>query len=70
MYASFSSSLIFAGWFVALLFVSPLSDKFGRKKLVFINGAVIAVSALIAAFSVDYWMFVAFRILVGFGKGT
>ena len=70
VYASMSSSLIFAGWFVALLLVSSLSDKYGRKKLAFINGALIAVSALIAAFSVDYWMFVAFRVLIGFGIGT
>ena len=55
---------------MALFLSSSLSDKFGRKKLIFINGALISVCAFVAAFSVDYWMFVTFRVLVGFGIGT
>ena len=72
VYGSLSSSLVFAGLVLALPLYSTLSDKYGRKKVIFINGILSAVCALIAAFAVDYWMFAVFRFLFGFflGKST
>ena len=70
VYASLSSSVIFAGWMLGLFIVSTLSDKYGRKKAIYINGALTALCGLIVAFSVDYWMFLSLRSLVGFGFGT
>lgn len=55
------------GSVLALPIVGIFSDKFGRKPVLLGGIALICVASVIQAASINYAMFVASRILVGFG---
>ena len=48
---------------------SILSDKFGRKTVVFPYAVLTYVCGFISAFAQTYWVFALFRALVGVGVG-
>ena len=64
-----STSVIFAGFFIGSIVVSSVSDKFGRKRPLFICGFICCVVHLVSAFSPAYWVFALFRAIVGFTIG-
>jgi len=54
------------GVFVGCIFWGWCSDKFGRRPSILIASAIQIVSSIIAAFSVNYMMFIFFRFLIAF----
>ncbi|KAJ7391895.1 hypothetical protein OS493_016191 [Desmophyllum pertusum] len=60
-----STSLLFAGWLIGALLGGVLSDKIGRKPVLFVFSIVCSLFALLAAFPNVFWLFMVFRLLVG-----
>ena len=64
----FSASL--AGMAVGCLFVAPLSDRFGRRKLMVAALSLVTVSMLASGFVTSVMQLMVLRLLVGVGVGT
>eukprot|EP00043_Microstomoeca_roanoka_P019501 m.220178 g.220178 ORF g.220178 m.220178 type:complete len:570 (-) comp17006_c2_seq15:199-1908(-) len=63
------SSVVFAGQLVGALFWGPFADKYGRKRGAFFPALLVTTAGLASAFSVDFYMLVSLRFLVGVGIG-
>jgi SP family arabinose:H+ symporter-like MFS transporter len=63
-----SSALL--GCIVGVGFSGVLSDRFGRKKVLFIAAVLFLISAIGFACSTDYQLLILFRILAGMGVGV
>lgn len=48
------------------IFIGPLSDKFGRKRLLVASMLLFAISSVLCIFATDIWMFNLMRLLQGF----
>jgi DHA1 family bicyclomycin/chloramphenicol resistance-like MFS transporter len=57
--------LWFAAFGVTLLVWGPLSDRFGRRPVLYIGMVLFLLSSLLCAFSQNVWQLIAFRILQG-----
>lgn len=77
--AEFQLTKIQLGWAVAsltltstlaMLIAGPLSDKYGRKSILYVAAALYSVSALGSAFAPNYTMLVLARMIGGFGVGA
>ena len=75
----FGLSKIELGWAVssltltatlAMMIAGPLSDKFGRKKLLSIAAVLYAISAIASAFAPTFIFLVIARMIGGFGVGA
>ncbi|XP_022799698.1 solute carrier family 22 member 5-like [Stylophora pistillata] len=66
IYGTVSSSLLFLGSLMGSTIISTLSDKFGRRVIIFTSGFVVALFSLLSAFPNSYWLFTLFRFIVGF----
>ncbi|MBO6575185.1 MAG: sugar porter family MFS transporter [Rhodothermales bacterium] len=75
----FSLSKIELGWAVssltltatlAMMTAGPLSDRFGRRKVLFWAAILFAVSAIASAFAPNFWTLVVARMIGGFGVGA
>ncbi|XP_022805229.1 solute carrier family 22 member 15-like [Stylophora pistillata] len=64
-----STSVIFAGFFVGSIVVGTLSDKFGRKRPLFICGFFCWLFNFVSAFAPTFWFFALCRSIVGFMLG-
>jgi len=64
-----STSVIFAGFFIGSIVVSSFSDKFGRKRPLFLCGFICCIFNLVSAFSPAFWVFALFRAILGFTIG-
>ena len=64
-----ATSIIFAGFFVGSLVVSPISDKYGRKIPLFVCGFLCSLFHFVSAFVQHFWLFALFRCIVGFMIG-
>ena len=64
-----STSVIFLGFFIGGIGVSPISDKFGRRLPLFVCGALCSVFHFFSALVPAYWVFALFRAIVGFMIG-
>ncbi|MGH9916522.1 MAG: MFS transporter, partial [Pyrinomonadaceae bacterium] len=62
-----SISVFAVGFSVAQLFVGPLTDRYGRKRLLMIGLLLALAGALGCIFSTRYSIFVGFRILQSIG---
>ncbi|KAI5643552.1 major facilitator superfamily domain-containing protein [Phthorimaea operculella] len=51
------------GYGVGLLFIGPLSDRWGRKKLIVITAVTSMITGVAKSFSDNYWIFVIFEFL-------
>ena len=55
---------------VGALIAGPLTDHFGRKFLLITDAAIYAVGALLSAFTVNWFMLVSSRTLIGLAIGA
>lgn len=55
---------------IAMMIAGPLSDKFGRRKILFFAASLYALSALCSAIATDFVFLVIARMLGGFGVGA
>uniref|UniRef100_A0A1A8DZC8 Solute carrier family 22 (Organic cation/carnitine transporter), member 5 n=1 Tax=Nothobranchius kadleci TaxID=1051664 RepID=A0A1A8DZC8_NOTKA len=61
----FASSTLFVGYLVGSLISGQLSDRFGRKKVVFVSLAAQSLSVLLQSFSQSWRMFCIMFLFVG-----
>ncbi|XP_078363730.1 uncharacterized protein LOC144647931 [Oculina patagonica] len=69
LYGTISSSLVFLGSLIGSILISTLSDKLGRKTIIFGAGCIVSLFGLLSAFPNGIWLFTVFRFVVGFGFG-
>ena len=55
---------------LAMMAAGPLSDAFGRRKVLFLAAVLYAVSAIASALAPSFWFLVAARMIGGFGVGA
>uniref|UniRef100_A0A0B7AMJ9 Major facilitator superfamily (MFS) profile domain-containing protein n=1 Tax=Arion vulgaris TaxID=1028688 RepID=A0A0B7AMJ9_9EUPU len=67
--APLTTSIQMGGVMVGAVLAGQLTDLFGRKKTVYLNGVCSAVFNIIAGFSPVWEMFVVFRFLIGMSIG-
>lgn len=58
------------GFFIGSIVVSPISDKFGRKRPLFICGFFCWLFSFVSAFAPTFWFFALCRAIVGFMVGA
>ena len=64
-----ANSLTFLFWIFGAIITSILSDKYGRKTIVFPCAVLVCIFGFISSFAQAYWVFAVFRILVGIFVG-
>ncbi|XP_038078076.1 organic cation transporter protein-like [Patiria miniata] len=65
---SLAQSIYFAGFLVGSFIFGSLSDWIGRKKTVIFGLLLLACGAIVTTFSVNIYMYMAFRFVAGFGN--
>lgn len=63
-------TLYMAGFAVGQILSGPLSDRYGRRPVLFVGLAVMAVAALLAAFAPSFRLLLAARFLQGIGASA
>jgi MFS family permease len=69
MQLGWSVSCLIFGAMAGNAMAGPLSDRFGRKKILIITAVFFAFSAITSALATEFWFFIVARILGGFGVG-
>jgi sugar porter (SP) family MFS transporter len=64
-----ASGCVLIGCSAGVMLVGPLSDRFGRKKAMFLAGLLFMASAVGTAVPDDIGVFIAFRVVGGLGIG-
>lgn len=62
--------LFFAFYALGMLFWGPLSDKYGRKKILTIGMVIYCIGSLLCATTNDVYMLIVFRIIQAIGSGA
>ena len=52
----------------SLLFLGPISDKYGRRRILLITMAIYVVSNAACCFVTNIWVFIALRMIQAFGS--
>ena len=60
-----TKAVMFLGYMIGVLVGGVISDKFGRKPLVYFLSVLCNILALAASFVHVYWLYVLIRVLVG-----
>ena len=55
---------------VGTLFWGPMSDKYGRKKILTVGAGIYTLSSMACALSVNVYMLIAARVVQGIGAGS
>ena len=58
---------VFLGMALGLIFYGPLSDAYGRKKIVYLGIGIFVLGNLLSIFSTSFFIMLAGRVLQGFG---
>ncbi|KXJ05498.1 organic cation transporter-like protein [Exaiptasia diaphana] len=64
-----TTSIMFTGWLFGNVLFGIMSDKYGRKKILFISSCMVCWLAFISSFIPYFWLYVIFRFFIGFGLG-
>ena len=67
---SFVTSAVLIGSCVGALTIGGLSDKYGRKLLLFISSILFIIGALMSAFAPNFIVIVIARIILGLAVGS
>ncbi|XP_073237426.1 uncharacterized protein [Porites lutea] len=68
-FASLSQSMLFIGWIPGAFIIGRLSDKFGRRRVLFPAVFVVAVTSFASSFVPVFWLFLTLRGITGFFQG-
>jgi DHA1 family bicyclomycin/chloramphenicol resistance-like MFS transporter len=68
--ASLSLVLWFAAFSVALLVWGPLSDRFGRRPVLYVGMSLFLAATLLCSMSQNVWQLIGFRILQGIAAAS
>lgn len=68
-YASLSQSILFIGWIPGAFIIGRLSDKFGRKRLLFPAVFCVVSASFASSFVSVLWLFLSLRGITGFFQG-
>jgi len=60
---------MFFGWFVGNVVFGILSDKYGRRKILFLSSSLVCWVAFASSFVPWYWLYAILRFIIGFGLG-
>ncbi|HVU53909.1 MAG TPA: sugar porter family MFS transporter [Puia sp.] len=63
-------SCIIIGCMTGCVYTGPLSDKYGRKKLLIVTALIFLASSLGCALAEHYWVFIINRMVAGFAVGS
>lgn len=64
-----TNSIMFFGWLVGNVVFGILSDKYGRRKILFLSSSLVCWVAFASSFVPWYWLYAILRFIVGFGLG-
>ena len=64
-----TNSIMFFGWFVGNVVFGILSDKYGRRKILFFSSSLVCWVAFASSFVPWYWLYATLRFIIGFGLG-
>lgn len=64
-----TNSIMFFGWFVGNVVFGILSDKYGRRKILFLSSSLVCWVAFASSFVPWYWLYAILRFIIGFGLG-
>ena len=67
---SFYTSGLFLAGGVGALVAGPITDKFGRKKMLIVDGLLFGIFTLTLALSINFYMLFISRLMVGFAVGA
>ena len=61
-----ANSMLFFGWAVGAIVLGIVSDRYGRRKVLFPSLFFVVVMSFAMAFAEEYWIVAACRVVVGF----
>lgn len=64
-----TNSIMFLGWLVGNVVFGILSDKYGRRKILFLSSSLVCWVAFASSFVPWYWLYATLRFIIGFGLG-
>ncbi|KXJ11859.1 organic cation transporter protein isoform X2 [Exaiptasia diaphana] len=69
IYAWLANSIFYIGWAIGALVLGMISDKYGRRSVLFPSLTCVIITAFAMSFSEAIWLVILFRILIGFFEG-
>ncbi len=63
-------SAVLLGAILGAAIIGPMSDKYGRRKLVLLSGIIFFIGAIGSAFSPEFWTLIISRIILGMAVGA
>ncbi|WP_239644108.1 MFS transporter [Oenococcus oeni] len=63
-------SAVLLGAILGAAVIGPMSDRFGRRKLVLLSAIIFFIGALGSAFSPEFWTLILSRIILGMAVGA
>eukprot|EP00794_Sanderia_malayensis_P006992 gene6992-7777_t len=67
VFAALANSALYIGWGISCIPLGIAADRYGRKRVMYLSGALILISVLASAFVTSIWQFTILRALTGIG---